>query len=132
MRTFIPLAAVVLLTAGAATIPALTDAQTAKVKHHTWKKANIDTSAMSASMSAAGASFEQPSAPGSNMAPGQVQPGAITSDTATSANAMPPAASTDTTTQASPSTSTMAQPGASASTSAGASSSMDSSSSAPQ
>ncbi len=134
MRTFIPLAAVVVLTAGAVTIPALTDAQTAKkTTHHVWKKTNIDTAAMSASMSAGGASFDQPSAPGSNMAPGAVQPGAITSPT-TAAPATAPAmpdAGKPTTPDNSAISGSMTQPG-DASASAAAGSSMDSSSSAPQ
>ncbi len=135
MRTFIPLAAVVVLTAGAVAIPALTDAQTAKkTTHHVWKKTNIDTAAMSASMSAGGASFEQPSAPGSNMAPGAVQPGAITSpDTAAPATAPAMPSTTDSTTPpAAPSAATApAQPDTSAAPAAAASSS-DSSGSAPQ
>ena len=87
MRTFLPIAAVVLLTAGAATLPALTDAQTAKIKHHTWKKTNIDTAAMSASMSAQNPNAFSPPA-------GDPQPGAISAAQSTDTSAKAEAATT--------------------------------------
>ena len=82
MRPFLPIAAAVLLTAGAVSIPAIA-AQTSPA-HHTWKKANIDTSAMSASMSAQNPNAFQPST-GSNA---DQQPGAIAPAADTTGGAM--------------------------------------------
>lgn len=87
MRPILPIAAAVLLTAGAVSIPALT--QAAQTQHHTWKKANIDTSAMSASMSAQNPSAFQPSTT-------DQQPGAIAPAAAPDAANTAPAANTGT------------------------------------
>ncbi len=80
MRPIVPVAAVVLLAAGAVSLPALTQAAQA-AKHHTWKKANIDTAAMSASMTAQNPNAFSPAA--ADPQPGAVNAGATTSaDTA--------------------------------------------------
>jgi len=79
MRSLLPIAAAVLLTAGAATIPALTQAQSTQttVKHYKWKKANIDVAAMSASMSAQNPNAFSPPATTAGDAATDQQPGAI-------------------------------------------------------
>ncbi len=84
MRPVLPIAAAVLLTAGAVAIPALTQAQDAQsqatssapAQHYKWKRTHIDVAAMSASMSAQNPNaFSPPAAAGDNAA--DQQPGAI-------------------------------------------------------
>ena len=95
MRPILPIAAAVLLTAGAVSIPALT--QAAQAQHH-WKKANIDTSAMSASMSAQNPNAFAPAT--TDQQPGAITAGATSSDAApTGTNTMPADQSTDSTMQ---------------------------------
>jgi hypothetical protein len=80
MRPLLPIAAAVLLTVGAAAIPALTQAQSAQstsVKHYKWKKTNIDVAAMSASMSAQNPNAFAPSTATAGDAATDQQPGAI-------------------------------------------------------
>ena len=81
MRPLLPIAAAVLLTAGAAAIPALTQAQstTTTAKHYKWKKTNIDVAAMSASMSAQNPNAFSPSTASTGPAAEATdqQPGAI-------------------------------------------------------
>ena len=80
MRPLLPIAAAVLLTVGAAAIPALTQAQstqTSTVKHYKWKKTNIDVAAMSASMSAQNPNAFAPSTATTGDAASDQQPGAI-------------------------------------------------------
>jgi hypothetical protein len=92
MRPILPVAAAVLLAAGAVSIPALTQAAQAPVKHHVWKKANIDTAALSASMSAQNPTASTPPAAnvsdpnGPPVTVGDQQPGAIGSATPSDAN----------------------------------------------
>ena len=95
MRPFLPIAAVVLLTAGAAALPALTQAAQTQTKHHVWKKANIDTAAMSASMSA-----QNPDA----FAPSTASAGAAAEATDQQPGAIAPATSAGTQTNVAPAT----------------------------
>jgi len=97
MRPLLPIAAAILLTTGAAAIPALTQAQStqATAKHYKWKKTNIDVAAMSASMSAENPNAFSPSTASTGPAAEATdpQPGAINS----TANTAPTAKSTDAT-----------------------------------
>jgi len=97
MRPLLPITAAVLLAAGATALPAMT-AQ----PHHTWKKANIDTAAMSSSMLAQNPNAFSPST-ASTGAAAEAQPGAINSgmsnDTTAGTGAAPAGQAADTSMQ---------------------------------
>ena len=85
MRPLLPIAAAVLLTAGAVAIPALTQAQDAQgqatssttTQHYKWKRTHIDVAAMSASMSAQNPNAFSPSTATTGDNTADQQPGAI-------------------------------------------------------